>query len=186
MTSMCERARRLALSLGLLTALTASMAMPVAAQDADGIMVPTELGGVPAEVAIQTGTEVLAGLDPADPDDAEQVRDIELLLEATGGTPEQLTLVSVFPSDNTVGAFIVAIRVEGADRAFLTSAFVSSLWPDLDQPRLVASDIGGKPVLLVFDDSFEADPFVFYGSGDTAWLMAGPEDVTAAALAELP
>jgi len=165
---------------------------PVAAlanSDFVGIF-PTELGGLPwDDLTVQLGAETLADLDPNDPDDAEELAETEALLERLGATIDDITAVSAsrINEDVTDFTFVLAFRVSGVDADRLLEEILPSFDDDLEQPRQESGQVGGKDVVLLFDDaSPDAQPFHLYASGDTVWMVAAVEPMLTEAFDKLP
>jgi acetylornithine deacetylase/succinyl-diaminopimelate desuccinylase-like protein len=127
----------------------------------------------------------MAGMDPSDPQHARNIADIEALLEATGASLDQLTMLNAVAADGVT--FVGAIRVDRADTELAKAAYVESTFNDLGEPRTVDSEVGGKAVTQVFDDAApEQPPLVVYASADTVWLVSGTEEAAETVVETLP
>lgn len=176
------------ITLGLtVVVLVMTLLLPVGGVFAQDDLLPRTIGDGPATVEVVTGIELLAGLDPDDDSFDDQVAELERLLEATGADVADLTVASAYADGVLGGPTVAALRVADADRATLTTAVVSALWSSLEQPRQVAAEIEGRPLILLHDDAVADDiPHVIYSHGDTVWLLHGSSDEIAALLAQLP
>jgi hypothetical protein len=145
---------------------------------------PTELGGLPwDDLTIAVGQENL------DDQDEEEVAQFETLLDAVDRTIDDVTMVSAtrISEDFTEFTYLVAFKVSGADADRVREELLLAFADDLEQPRQESGQVGGKDVVIVYDDtSSESPPFHLYASGDTVWyVIAGEPDLTEA-LERLP
>ena len=126
----------------------------------------------------------MAQLDPNDPRQAQDIADIEALLDATGASLDQLTMLNGVASDGRT--FVGAIRVEGADQEVVKSAFVESALNDLGAPRLTEVQIDGRSVTRLIDDAAAAPPLFLYAAPDVVWLISGTEEAARIVIETLP
>jgi type IV secretory pathway VirB10-like protein len=144
-----------------------------------------ELGDNIRGTSVISGPDLLAGMDPNDPQQANNIEDIEALLAATGGSLDRLTMLNAVAADGET--FVGAIRVDRADAEIAKAAYVKSMFNDLGEARVVEAELGGKSVTLVFDDAApDQPPLVVYASGDTVWLISGTEEAAGTVLETIP
>ncbi len=144
-----------------------------------------ELGDNIRGTSVISGPDLVAGMDPNDPQQAKNIEDIEALLAATGGSLDRLTMLNAVAADGET--FVGAIRVDRADAEIAKAAYVKSMFNDLGEARVVEAELGGKSVTLVFDDAApDQPPLVVYASGDTVWLISGTEEAAGTVLETIP
>jgi len=164
-------------------------AAALAGTDFEGVF-PSELGGLPwDDLTVEVGAETQADFDPNDPEDAEELAETQALLERLGATVDDITTVSASRTneDFTDFTFVLAFRLAGVDADRLLEESLSAIDDDLEQPRQESGQVGGKDVVLVWDDgSPDAQPFHLYASGDTVWMVAAVEPVLTEAFEKLP
>jgi len=165
----------------------APTAAPSASAGADTPSGPAgfELGDSIRGTSVISGPDLVAGMDPNDPQQAKNIEDIEALLAATGGSLDRLTMLNAVAADGET--FVGAIRVDRADAEIAKAAYVESMFNDLGEARVVEAELGGKSVTLVFDDAApDRPPLVVYASGDTVWLISGTEEAAGTVLETIP
>jgi len=135
--------------------------------------------------SIISGPDLIAQLDPTDPRQAQDIEDIQAMLEATGKGLDQLTMLNAVGEDGKT--FVGAIRIEGADQQIVKEMFLQSMFRDLELPRQVDKEIGGKSVAQVFEDADASlPPLTVYAASEVVWLISGTEEAAAAILQTLP
>jgi hypothetical protein len=165
----------------------ASTETPTASAEPDTASGPAgfELGDNIRGTSVISGPDLVAGMDPNDPQQAKNIEDIEALLAATGGSLDRLTMLNAVAADGET--FVGAIRVDRADGEIAKAAYVDSMFNDLGEARVVEAELRGKSVTLVFDDAApEQPPLVVYASGDTVWLISGTEEAAGTVLETIP
>jgi len=193
------------IGLGLALAMTAGT-VPALAQDADEAspsLQPTEIpvttasgrpdlylempyyiGGFEPEVVMTRGEEHWAGLAADDPTRVE----LEAFIETVDAEIEDMVSGYALVSQEDFFAFVVGIRVDGAEPGSLLPAYLPILTADLEGPAVTNARIGGRDVTVI-NSVGEADAYVelyLYDQGDTIWIVQGPSDVSALALENLP
>jgi hypothetical protein len=162
-------------------------AVALAGTDFEGVF-PTELGGLPwDDLTVNVGAEHLSDQDE------DGLAETEALLESLGATIDDVTTVSAsrISEDFNQFAFVVAFRVSGVDVDRLLEEFLRAFAADLSEPRQETGQVAGKDVVLLHDDAFteatgEAQPFHFYLSEDTLWMVTAPEPELTEAFEKLP
>ena len=164
-------------------------------------MFPTELDGEPFESTVQRGSETLEALDPDNEEDAEQITEINAMLEAAGATIDDMTIVTGFrvnAENSGWEALIQAAQVNGVEeqvmRDVVQELFITAWeeFADGSDLRREERQVNGKDVIaLVSTDSSDveegdANGMYFYVTGDTAWVVAAPERVSSEVLDRLP
>lgn len=197
--------KRAMIGLGLAAAMAAG-AVPAMAQDADEAspsVQPTEipvttasgrpdlylempyyLGGFEPEVVMTRGEEHWAGLAADDPTRVE----LETFIETVDAEIEDMVSGYALVSQEDLFAFVVGIRVDGAEPGSLLPAYLPILTADLEDPATTSDRIGGRDVTVISSVG-EADEYVdlyLYDQGDTIWIVQGPSDVSTLALEDLP
>jgi len=151
---------------------------------------PTELGGVSLvdDLQVEVGPELLAELDPSDPDDAEQIADIHEIMEAAGATVDDAaTAVTFFALDEDDFGFVAAYQILGSDAQATLPLFVAAWQEDLPESTAEPGQIAGREVtVLRNDDDPDAEALVLLSSGDTTWMVSVPEQFLEEAVASFP
>ena len=133
------------------------------------------------------------GAENLEDQDEEDLAETEALLEALGATMEDVSTATAsrVSEDFTEFTFLVAFKVSGVDADRLLEEILSGFADDLSEPRQETGQVAGKDVVLLYDDAFteatgEAQPFHFYVSGDTLWMVSAPEPELTEAFDKLP
>jgi hypothetical protein len=197
--------KRALMGLGLAAAMAAG-AVPAMGQDADEtspsaqpteipvttasgrpdlyLDMPYYIGGFEPEVAMTRGQEHWAGLAADDPTRVE----LEAFIETVDAEIEDMVSGYALVSQEDFFAFVVGIRVDGAQPGSLLPAYLPILTADLEDPATTIDRIGGRDVTVISSVG-EADEYVelfLYDQGDTIWIVQGPSDVSALTLENLP
>jgi hypothetical protein len=197
--------KRAMIGLGLTLAMTAG-AVPTMAQDVDGtapssqptpIPVTTEsgrpdlylempyyIGGFEPEVEMTRGQEHWAGLAADDPTRIE----LETFIDTIDADIEDMVSGYALVSQEDFFAFVVGIRVDGAELGSLLPAYLPILLADLEDPATAVDRFGGRDVTRISSVG-EAGEYVelyLYDQGDTIWIVQAPDDVAALTLENLP
>lgn len=151
---------------------------------------PTEIAGQPIveQPLVIVGEDLISDLDPENEDDARELTQVEVLLEAAGATIEDVTSASVFvelASDEF--ALLGAFRIEGSDAQTTLDIFAETFALDVDEPVTETVEIGGREARQVSSAADpEGDPFIFLFSGDVTWVVVAPEEVREEIVSSLP
>lgn len=197
--------KRALMGLGLAAAMAAG-AVPAMGQDADEaspsaqpteipvttasgrpdlyLDMPYYIGGFEPEVVMTRGQEHWAGLAADDPTRVE----LEAFIETVDAGIEDMVSGYALVSQEDFFAFVVGIRVDGAEPGSLLPAYLPILSADLEDPATTIDRIGGRDVTVISSVG-EADEYVelfLYDQGDTIWIVQGPSDVSALTLENLP
>jgi len=197
------RSRVLAATLGAL--LLASQAGGVMAQTPEPVertpemeqhaadlvaLFPAELGGVPLvdDLDVDVGQELLAELDPSNPDHADEIADIKGIIEAAGATVDDAaTAVSFVELDDTTYGYMAAFHIRGGDMQQALPLFMASFQEDVPASRVEQAQIANREVTLLYDEeSPESDPLVVVAIGDVIWLLSAPERFLEEAVKSFP
>jgi hypothetical protein len=148
---------------------------------------PAELGGVSLVegLGVDVGQELLAEMDPSDPDGADDIAQINELVEAAGATVDDMaTAVSFVELDDGMYGFLAAYQIRGADATQTLPLFVAAFLQDVPEARVEQGQIANREVTLIYEDeSPEADPLVLWASGDVTWFVGAPEQFLEEAVA---
>jgi hypothetical protein len=143
------------------------------------------VGDVVRDPTILTGPELMAGLDPDDPEQATLIADIQSLLEATSADIDQFTMLNASSVDGQ--DFVGAVRVTGADPETIRSAYVETTAAGLAEPRIKEGQIAGHAVTRIYDDAEPDLPgLIIYASGDTIWVIKGSDETARAVIESFP
>ena len=148
---------------------------------------PDVLGGFEPDIVITRGQEHLAGLDPDDEADARTRAELDRLFEGTGTSAEDMTSGYALVSQEDFFAFVVGVRLDGAERGTMLPAYLPILYEDLVDPTGQAASVGGKDVVVISSEGDAGDyvALYVYDQGDTIWMVQGPEDVVEGVLEAL-
>jgi arginase len=157
----------------------AASAAPSPAAESSSEPPPVE-GIVWDVVGVTTGAEIEA--------ESSDQPEWDTLLEATGGTYDQLSQLNAYATDAETAADIgtySAIRVAGADEEAMRQAFLD-LFGQADDPDLLFQEaqIGGRDVMIMIDTPENQGVFVVIG--DTAYALELPPERMAAVVEALP
>ena len=182
-------AARVAAILGLLIAAALPFAPSAAAQE-DGRPAgfPASLGGQPLEVQTFDGPGWLARVDPATEDGARVAERTQALVEAGGGSIEDLTVATALhePSPGNHAA-ITAVRLPGAAAADLVMPAIGLLLGDIADPALRLRNVAGRDILRVTDAAVPGTyPRTVYAAMDTVWVVEAEGGPLTEILAALP
>lgn len=151
---------------------------------------PETIGGQPTNenMLVRVGTDLVAGLDPADPDDASDIAEFEALASAFGAPIEELGSASTYVQTEDGGfALFGVFRAPGKDASLGIDAVLASAATDLEQPRPESTTYAGREITLLYDDGQpEAQPWYIYATGDTLWLVIASEPLLAEVFEHLP
>jgi hypothetical protein len=140
---------------------------------------PLQMGGFEPNASIVRGEAHLAGLDPADPNDAETIAELQRLFDETGVTVDDMTTAYALSSVDDFFAFVVAMRLEGATAGTVLPAYLPILLADLIDPVTREQAVGDKTALVITSEGTDREPveLFVYDAGDTIWMAQGPSDV---------
>lgn len=149
---------------------------------------PYTIGGYDPEIVMTRGQEHFANLQPGDPADDRTRAALETMLAEVGAEIDDMDSGYALVSQDDLFAFVVSVRIDGIEPGSLLPAYEPILLADLQDPTVSQETISGKDVDVVTSVG-EADEYValyVYDSGDTLWLVQGPEDVVEVTLRDLP
>lgn len=164
-------------------------APPIASEPRDLYLdMPYTLGGFDPEIVMVRGDEHFATLDPDSATDAQRRAEVGVFLGDVGASIEDMTSGYALANTDSIFAFVVGIRVNGAEPGRMLPAYLPILLADLQDPTTSQARMGGKDVTVVASVG-EADEVVdlyVYDAGDTLWMVQGPLDVVDITLDDLP
>jgi hypothetical protein len=145
---------------------------------------PYDISGFEPEIVMIRGEEHFAGLAPDDPTRLE----LEAFLRTVGADIEDMVSGYALVSLDEFFAFVVGIRVDGAEPGSLLPAYLPILQASLEDPTTDVAERGGRDVTVVTSvgDQDEYVELYLYDQGDTIWMVQGPADATEAVLEDLP
>jgi hypothetical protein len=148
---------------------------------------PYTLGGFDPEIVMVRGDEHFASLDPGSASTAQARAALEAFLSDVGGDIEDMTSGYALASTDGIFAFVVGIRVHGAEPGRMLPAYLPILLGDLRAPSTSAARVGGKDVTVISSIGEGEEPIdlYVYAVGDTLWIVQGPTDVVEITLENL-
>jgi hypothetical protein len=182
--------RRSTTTLASAVLLLLAQAVPVSAQEAEGLAdaFPDQLGGAPLEVIVRSGPDWVAGFDASVDTEAAVISLTESLLTGVEATLDDLTIASALhtPSPGNV-ATISAVQVRDTAAHELVNGSIALLLGDVIAPELEVVFAGGRDVLKVRDTEMPGGyPRTLVPSGDTLWVIEAEPPLLDEIVAALP
>lgn len=113
-------------------------------------LIPPAVGDAEMVVDVYTARDLMADLDPDDPDAASSVRDLEEVLAAHGKSIDDVSFANAYFATETTYGDLFAIRIAGADVAAFQDELVDMVLQPQD-PRRTPATIAGHQVTVVTD-----------------------------------
>jgi hypothetical protein len=149
-------------------------------------LLPQEIGGVTTETGVTRGEELFASYDPDDPDDAAEIERMLQFVDEAGSSVDGTTRVTATAFDDTYFASFFGMHLLGASEETLLPLFLAQVAEDIGDPIQETVDLGSKSATKLYREEAPDQAVYVYGSGESLWLLNGPEDDLAAFLATLP
>jgi len=151
---------------------------------------PETLGGVSLldNLDVDVGQELIAELDPSDPDDAEEIAQLHELAAAAGTTLDDAATASSYAQlDEDAYAFIIAYQVRGGDIQQTLPLFVAAFEEDITDALVEQGQVGDVDVTLIRSvEDPEAGAFAILARGDVIWMLAVPPELLEETVGSLP
>lgn len=180
-----------ALALPRLAAIPVPTEAPEPSSQGDPVLqalIPAAVGDAEMVVDIYTGRDLVADLDPDDPDATASIADLEAVLGAHDRTIDDVSFANAYFATETAYGDLFAIRVAGADVAGFQDELVD-LMLQMDDPQRTPAVIAGHEVTVVTDgvtvtgspgpspDPFDLPlpPSYVYPSGDVLFIVSAEE-----------
>lgn len=122
---------------------------------------------------VAVGQELIAELDPSDPDDAADIEELNELVAAVGMTLDDAAAATTYAQlTDEAWAWIIAYQIRDADIQQVLPIFVAAFEADVPEAIVEEGEVGGEPVtMLSSGEDPEAGMFVFLARGDVLWLV---------------
>ena len=145
---------------------------------------PYYIGGFEPDIVMTRGEEHWADLASDDPTRIE----LETFLETVGADPEDMVSGYALVLREDFSAYVVGVRVDGAEPGTLLPAYLPILIDDLEDATTSSDSIGGREVTVVSSVGEEGEyvDLYLYDQGDTIWMVPGPGDVFDVTFENLP
>jgi len=151
---------------------------------------PETLGGASLldNLDVGVGQELIAELDPSDPDDAEEIAQLHELAAAAGATLDDSATVSSYAElDEDTYAFIMAYQVRGGDIGQTLPLFVAAFEEDTPDVLVEHGQVGDVEVTLLRSaEDPEEGAFAILTRGDIIWMLAVPPELLEETIGSLP
>ncbi len=151
---------------------------------------PDEIAGASLleNLDISVGQEVLATLDPNDPDDAAEIAQFDEIVAAVGATLDDVATASSYAQlDEDAYAFVIAFQIRGADIQPALPLLAAALEEDMSEAVVEQGQVGDVDVTLFRSaEDPEGDANVMLARGDVIWLLTVPAELLEEAIESLP
>ena len=137
-------------------------------------LVPEQLAGIPLREDLQIATgEQLAG----QMSDDEYAVFEAMLVEQDRSFADYAAASLYLPITDTQVVVVQAHRVDGIDASRSIDGWIEILGLNAEQPRVVATSIAGREVVLVSDDgSPDFPPVTMFAAGDVVWMVVSANE----------
>ncbi len=149
---------------------------------------PAELGGAP-----WTSLTVTTGEASFETSSEEDRATMSAILEELDATIEDVAVLNAqqFNEDFSEYSIGSVLRVTDADAARLLELFLPEFAADFEDPMQEAGQVSGKDVTILYDATTEGifgidQPFYFYATGDTLYVVTAAEPKLSELLDALP
>ncbi len=113
-------------------------------------LIPTSVGDAETVVDVYTAADLMANVDPDDPDAQSDMDALQALVEAHGRTLDDVSFADAYFATETAYGDLFAIRVAGANVADFEDE-LADLVLQLEDPRRSPAVIGGHQVTVITD-----------------------------------
>ncbi|MET0772068.1 MAG: hypothetical protein ABWZ82_03205 [Candidatus Limnocylindrales bacterium] len=176
--------------------------VPVPTPEGDPVLealIPTRLGDVELFIDVYSANDVLATLDPTNPDPTDNMADLASVIEPHGKTLDDVSFADAyFDTGQAIGG-LLAVRVAGAEVADFQDALFDALI-QIEDPHRRPGTIAGRQVTLVTEgppvsespdpSSEPGDPLVqtsyVYPAGDVLFIVGADEPQLTQLFEQLP
>jgi len=151
---------------------------------------PEALAGVSLldNLEIDIGRELLAELDPSDPDDAAEIAMLDELVAAAGVSLDDAATVGSWAQlDDETWAYLAGFQVRGGDVQPTLPFFLDAFEEDIPDALIEPGQVGDEDVTFLRSaEQPEEDPLVLLTRGDMLWMLAVPADQLEEFVGQLP
>lgn len=151
---------------------------------------PASLAGVSLvdNLDIDIGRELLAELDPSDPEDAAEIAMIDELVAAAGVSIDDAATVGSWAQlDEETWAYLAGFQVRGGDVQPTLPLFLAAFEEDMSDALIEPGQLGGEDVTLLRSAGApDQDPLVLLARGDILWMLSVPSDHVEEFVGQLP
>jgi hypothetical protein len=151
---------------------------------------PETLAGVSFadNLDIDVGQELLAELDPSDPDDAREIAMLDEMVAAAGvSIDDAATVGSWAQPDDETWVYLAGFKVRGGDIEPTVPFFLEAFQQDSPDVLIEPGQVGGEDVtLLSSTDAPEENPTVLMTRGDMLWMLMVPAEDLEEIMGQLP
>lgn len=182
--------RRTITALAPAALLLLAAAIPVSAQDSDGLAgdFPAQIGGSELDIRVQSGSDWVADYDAGVDLEAAVIARTESLVADVEATLDDLTIATAahVPSPGNV-VTIAAVQVNDVEAHELVDGAIALLLGDVIEPQVTVVFAGGRDVLKVRDAEVPGTyPRTLVPSGDTLWIIEAEPPLLDEIVAALP
>ena len=137
---------------------------------------------------VTVGQELIAELDPSDPDDAAEIEELNEMVATVGMTLDDAAAATTYAQiSEDAFAWVIAYQIRDADIQQVLPIFVAAFEADIPEAIVEEGEVGGEPVtMLSSGEDPEAGMFVFLTRGDVLWLVSVPPEYLEELVGSLP
>jgi hypothetical protein len=137
---------------------------------------------------IDVGQELLAELDPSDPDDAEDIALLEELVATIGvSLDDAATAGSYARLDEESYAYLVGLHVRGGDVQPALPLFIAAFEADIPDALVEQGQVGDQEVTMLRSAAApHEDAFALLARGNMLWMLAVPTEHLEELVGSLP
>jgi len=159
--------------------------------------VPEEIAGIPVEAMTIQGQQHIDGVAGQDPPSADDIEQIQAVVDAAGVTVDDMTTVAWSVADEETGGFLIVFgfQLTGADEAAVPEAMLPVFTADMSETTEIEEvQVGDRSVTRYRETAEEDDDFDIFGAsdmytysaGDTFWMLLGDQELVESTLEMLP
>jgi len=159
--------------------------------------VPEEIAGIPVEAMTIQGQQHIDGVAGQDPPSADDIEQIQAVVDAAGVTVDDMTTVAWSVADEETGGFLIVFgfQLKGADEATVPEAMLPVFTADMSETTEIEEvQVGDRSVTRYRETAEEDDDFDIFGAsdmytysaGDTFWMLLGDQELVESTLEMLP
>jgi hypothetical protein len=166
-----------------------SSALPPLVGDSElEALFPPTIGGQPVQVESITGPEILARVDPDEPEGLARMEELAGFLGEHGHAMEDLSLAfasAALPDGTFVG--LTGVRVRGGDAARLLDGLVPLITRDYVDPQREVVTVGGREAVRISDGPYDPEGIyeVLVPIGEVVWAVSAVDPLLSEILGTL-
>lgn len=137
---------------------------------------------------ITVGQELIAELDPSDPEDARDIEQLYEMAATAGATLDDAAAGTTYAQlSDEAFAWVIVYQIHDADIGQVVPLFVAAFEEDIPDAIVEEGDVAGETVTtLRSGEDPEGGMFVFLPRGDVLWLVSAPPEYLEELVGSLP